>query len=475
MQVAGLHDGKARTLPWDEDSEGLAVVQQPNLRHKPARLAAGTLGTGNTTMFTAGVDYGAVTILLTNNDTVARTFELHHVLDGNSPTDGNLLGAKTVSLAAGAHWGIRGVPLKNTDFLSGLCSSANSVSYLVWSTPGAVDDGLFAIFTSELDPSGTLNGPGSSTDNALVRWDGTGGTDIQDSGWLLSDAGALTAAGNLDMAANDIDDVAQISFDTAGHTADGTGDITFRDKSLQTKDNSNIERRIVLQNTQGPAAGNLLIHDGGTSSPSSWPVVAMSGDATIASGGALTLASAISTDINFTGELKIGGVTVFVQDAKPTENATDDLWLETDTNIWWYWDGGVSTGKWLSCQLFKETMSFDVASAGINHYFGHQISSVAAYDIYFVDLTADVKVASGTPANDYWLLRSFELPGSGLDSFLTNLDTYPNYTTHTSATNTYRDISSTAPDSFLLQITVAAGSPGAITGSLTQTFRWVHL
>ena len=36
-----------------------------------------------------------------------------------------------------------------------------------------------------------VNGPSSSTDNALVRWDGTGGTAIQNSGWTLSDTDAL--------------------------------------------------------------------------------------------------------------------------------------------------------------------------------------------------------------------------------------------------------------------------------------------
>jgi hypothetical protein len=33
----------------------------------------------------------------------------------------------------------------------------------------------------------SVSGPGSSTDNAIVRWDGTGGTTIQNSGVLVSD------------------------------------------------------------------------------------------------------------------------------------------------------------------------------------------------------------------------------------------------------------------------------------------------
>jgi len=42
-------------------------------------------------------------------------------------------------------------------------------------------------------------GPASSTDNALVRFDGTGGSTLQNSGWTLSDANALTAGGAFDM------------------------------------------------------------------------------------------------------------------------------------------------------------------------------------------------------------------------------------------------------------------------------------
>jgi hypothetical protein len=47
-------------------------------------------------------------------------------------------------------------------------------------------------------------GPASSTDNALVRFDGAGGSTVQNSGWILSDANALTAGGDLDMSGYDL-------------------------------------------------------------------------------------------------------------------------------------------------------------------------------------------------------------------------------------------------------------------------------
>jgi hypothetical protein len=47
-------------------------------------------------------------------------------------------------------------------------------------------------------------GPGSSTDESLVRWNGILGSVVQSSGWILSDANALTAGGTIDMASNKI-------------------------------------------------------------------------------------------------------------------------------------------------------------------------------------------------------------------------------------------------------------------------------
>lgn len=48
--------------------------------------------------------------------------------------------------------------------------------------------------TNTSSPGGDVIGPGLSTDNALVRWDGITGTMIQNSNAILSDAGLLTLA-----------------------------------------------------------------------------------------------------------------------------------------------------------------------------------------------------------------------------------------------------------------------------------------
>jgi hypothetical protein len=52
--------------------------------------------------------------------------------------------------------------------------------------------------------SGDVSGPGSSTDNALVRWDLTTGTLIQDSNVILSDTGDMTFAGGTTLSVDNI-------------------------------------------------------------------------------------------------------------------------------------------------------------------------------------------------------------------------------------------------------------------------------
>jgi len=82
-------------------------------------------------------------------------------------------------------------------------------------------------FTHKLDlvgsgtGGGDVNGPGSSTDNAVVRWDGVSGTLIQNSVAILSDAG--------DLSVNSIDlTIALAATDGGtGQTSYTTGDLLY--------------------------------------------------------------------------------------------------------------------------------------------------------------------------------------------------------------------------------------------------------
>lgn len=97
------------------------------------------------------------------------------------------VGGTDVGLADGG----TGVSLADpgADRLWGWDDTDNSI---VWITIGA---GLtYDAGTNTLTASGGggITGPGSSTDNALVRWDGSGGTVIQNSGAILDDSNNLS-------------------------------------------------------------------------------------------------------------------------------------------------------------------------------------------------------------------------------------------------------------------------------------------
>ena len=51
----------------------------------------------------------------------------------------------------------------------------------------------------EISGSGNVVGPGLSTDNAVVRWDGTTGLLIQNSGVIINDANAVSGVTQLDV------------------------------------------------------------------------------------------------------------------------------------------------------------------------------------------------------------------------------------------------------------------------------------
>ena len=67
--------------------------------------------------------------------------------------------------------------------------------------PGELSDALDQVAsrltTVEGAASGDVSGPVSSTDNALVRWDGAGGDTVQDSGVTLDDSDVLNMADNV--------------------------------------------------------------------------------------------------------------------------------------------------------------------------------------------------------------------------------------------------------------------------------------
>ena len=58
--------------------------------------------------------------------------------------------------------------------------------------------------TGSQGPAGEMGGPDSSTDNAIARFNGTGGSVVQNTGWTISDGNALAAGGVFDMSGHAI-------------------------------------------------------------------------------------------------------------------------------------------------------------------------------------------------------------------------------------------------------------------------------
>jgi len=74
--------------------------------------------------------------------------------------------------------------------------------------------------------AGDVSGPGSSTDNAIVRWDGAGGDTLQDSGVIIDDSDVVTGITQLNVDNLRLDGNTVSSTDTNGDinlTPDGIG------------------------------------------------------------------------------------------------------------------------------------------------------------------------------------------------------------------------------------------------------------
>ena len=166
------------------------------------------------------------------------------------------------------------------------------------------------------------SGPASSTDNALTRWDGTGGDSVQDSSLLLADSGQVAWATGLGaithllgpddetLSMKQPDDSRQDVVLRAGSvkhvSGSAAGNLTLSGGRSQTSGGSGAvvrgAGRIVLagaHDTGGGTAGSVTIDAGGGSSNVSGPVTIGGTNASAVNIGR----SGINTD--FSGDLRL--------------------------------------------------------------------------------------------------------------------------------------------------------------------------
>lgn len=165
------------------------------------------------TIYGTGVTaLAAVRAASTANGILSADFEAGDTMDGVTLADGDriLIKNQTTALENGIYTvQTSGSPLRTSDFAEGANVAGSIIAveegttnadttWLCTNNSGSDIVGTSAIAFQQMTGPGTggVTGPASSTDNAIARWDGTGGTSIQDSGATLGDNGNLVLSGS---------------------------------------------------------------------------------------------------------------------------------------------------------------------------------------------------------------------------------------------------------------------------------------
>ena len=99
-------------------------------------IASGALDVTETTVFKAQSTWKNVMVLALNVDgTSTRTFTLHHRVNAVAAADSNSIFPKATSLIVGDGKTLDGIGLLKGDIISGLCSTANTVTVYLYGVP----------------------------------------------------------------------------------------------------------------------------------------------------------------------------------------------------------------------------------------------------------------------------------------------------------------------------------------------------
>lgn len=230
--------------------------------------------------------------------------------------------------------------------------------------------GVVRVLATAAGSAGDVVGPGSSTDNALVRFDGTTGKLVQSSVGILSDAGALSG----------LTSVAATTFTGAltGNASTATTLQTSRTIWGQSFDGSANVTGALTGVTDLTASGLLTLNAGTANG-----VTYLNGSKVLTSGSALTFDGTTLTanTLSLTNALAIanGGT-----GAGTAANARTNLGLVIGTDVQAY-NAGSNRG------LFSKTDSSIVAFTKTGN------GTATTSTLIYVDVNGDVKtIASGT-------------------------------------------------------------------------------
>ncbi len=148
----------------------------------------------------------------------------------------------------------------------------------IWVLPSADGDDGYALTTNgtgtlSWSPAGDVSGPASSTDNTLVRFDGTSGKLIQGSAIVIDDSDNIFMDGYLDMSNEDIDNIKTATFNSvpAGSGSGGTIDWSSAQKRKFTMTGAGT---LTFTAPAGPCNLMLLLVNAGTNAPT-WPATVL--------------------------------------------------------------------------------------------------------------------------------------------------------------------------------------------------------
>lgn len=131
-----LHGVDSRGNPAPVEVSRGALRMRSSPEKSRMTLAQVTLGATDTEVFTAQGNFNDCQLVISNNDSSDRTFELHLVPYGGSSSDSNLIGTKGMTLrATGPAYSIWSFGLRNGQSIRGLCSSANKVTVYLDGVP----------------------------------------------------------------------------------------------------------------------------------------------------------------------------------------------------------------------------------------------------------------------------------------------------------------------------------------------------
>jgi hypothetical protein len=237
-----------------------------------------------TTSVTDGVDTTTVSTTATTfdatNSTGTATIEFDDTtVKGTTNLDLVSDSPVEVKNAVGAAQRIKGDTPVDTDDLAtkDYIDTKNLESF-----PSGVGDGAYTVtvtggvvtLTVAGAGTGNVTGPGSSTDTAVVRWNGATGTSIQNSGVLIDGTNNVTGVGTLDTTGTITTSTGDIVATagnieatagslTAGTTIDATGNITTSTGNvIATAGNLEATAGSVTAGTTVDATGNITTSTG---------------------------------------------------------------------------------------------------------------------------------------------------------------------------------------------------------------------